>query len=445
MKYNIMGDRNPARSPANLKGMIIMPLSVRPGETFFRRDGNPFFWLADTVWSAFSKTDDREWDYYLEHRQQQGFNTLQINVLTQWDSGLATVLRQPFFPGKDDRPDYTKPNLAYFEHAAAMTKKAVSMGFVPALVMLWCGAVPDTWLSKQQDGKEIIPFEQLPGVLDLMLDYFGDCHPVWVVSGDTDFSSGSTAYYKFAMDYVRERQPESLLTLHLNGGNTVIPEELVQRMDCYLYQSSHDIQGFSGAYKMAEAFGAYPPKPLINSEPPYEAHSQVTDLGRYSAAQVRCAGWQSVLAGASAGVTYGAHGVWGWMQPGEGMAAEYSGLALPALTALQFPGAWDYGYIRHVAERLALYGMRPARELLEAPLREEIQLSTSADDSTLLLYLPCEAEVTLNGRYRVAEAHDLENRRILTAQTEWRGDKTVIGMPWVNGDLLYVLVRDERG
>ena len=45
------------------------------------RDGKPFFYLADTCWSAFTNITDDEWDYYLYKRKVQGFNTIQINIL----------------------------------------------------------------------------------------------------------------------------------------------------------------------------------------------------------------------------------------------------------------------------------------------------------------------------------------------------------------------------
>lgn len=49
---------------------------------------NLFFYLADTVWSAFTNIDLTDWAYYLKVRKEQGFNVLQINILPQWDRSV---------------------------------------------------------------------------------------------------------------------------------------------------------------------------------------------------------------------------------------------------------------------------------------------------------------------------------------------------------------------
>ena len=60
-------------------------IKVSKNKRSFERDGRPFFYLADTIWSAFTNVSLEEWEYYLTQRKYQGFNTLQINTLPQWD------------------------------------------------------------------------------------------------------------------------------------------------------------------------------------------------------------------------------------------------------------------------------------------------------------------------------------------------------------------------
>ena len=52
-------------------------------ERHLEKDGRPFFWLADTIWTAFTNPTDGEWIEYLDQRASQGFNVLQINALPQ--------------------------------------------------------------------------------------------------------------------------------------------------------------------------------------------------------------------------------------------------------------------------------------------------------------------------------------------------------------------------
>ncbi|MFR3924238.1 MAG: DUF4038 domain-containing protein [Collinsella sp.] len=52
---------------------------------------------------------------------------------------------------------------------------------------------------------------------------------------------------------------------------------------------------------------------MVNSEPCYEQMGASRNVyWRFTAQDCRASVWSSILAGASAGVTYGAHGVWNW-------------------------------------------------------------------------------------------------------------------------------------
>ena len=55
-----------------------MNLSVDGRRRILLRDGSPWFYLADTVWSAFTNPTDREWEEFLRLRREQGFAALQI-------------------------------------------------------------------------------------------------------------------------------------------------------------------------------------------------------------------------------------------------------------------------------------------------------------------------------------------------------------------------------
>ncbi|MMZ52468.1 beta-glucosidase [Paenibacillus polymyxa] len=56
----------------------MIQLSIAENKRYFMNEGNPFFYLADTVWSAFTNITLEEWAYYLDYRKSQGFNVLQI-------------------------------------------------------------------------------------------------------------------------------------------------------------------------------------------------------------------------------------------------------------------------------------------------------------------------------------------------------------------------------
>ena len=112
-------------------------LQVSENKKNILKDGKPFFYLADTCWSAFTNMTDEEWDFYLYRRKAQGFNTIQINILPQWDASVTDLDYRPFV---DNDPH--RLNDAYFAHARSMCEKAKAEGFELALVVLWCNYVP---------------------------------------------------------------------------------------------------------------------------------------------------------------------------------------------------------------------------------------------------------------------------------------------------------------
>ena len=49
-----------------------MGLKVAINKKSFEKNGKPFFYLADTCWSAFTNINENDWKYYLQYRKRQG-------------------------------------------------------------------------------------------------------------------------------------------------------------------------------------------------------------------------------------------------------------------------------------------------------------------------------------------------------------------------------------
>ena len=73
-----------------------MGLRISKNKRHLEKEGSPFFYLADTCWSAFTNIDEPSWEYYLQYRRRQGYNTLQINILQQWDASETVLDNHPF-------------------------------------------------------------------------------------------------------------------------------------------------------------------------------------------------------------------------------------------------------------------------------------------------------------------------------------------------------------
>lgn len=385
--------------------------------THLERNGKPFFWLADTIWTAFTNPTDKEWIEYLEQRASQGFNVLQINALPQWDRSGVSFAQYPFETSDDGKTfDFTRPIPDFWEHAKWQLTEAVGRGFVPAIVIQWCNYVPNTWASRFVNDN-VIPNDLVKPIVIKILETFNEFNPIYIISGDTDFDSPEPIErYAYITDLVDTYAPQALKCYHIKGRYDGLPESLAERADLYLYQSGHNISAQDGAHSLASSFACRPQKkPIINSEPCYEQIGYSHMLyGRFRRADCRRALWLSITGGASAGVTYGAHGIWNWQNPeapapmalGEGFLE-----ALPHEQALQFPGANDFGFARQLIEQYELYEL----DSNQAPLAthtEDLYAAQTSDGKQKLIYVPTNVSFELQGDYSHAciTCIDLANR-----------------------------------
>lgn len=378
--------------------------SVTKGERFFRQEGRPTFYLADTCWSAFTNIDEKDWDYYVDYRASQGFNVLQINMLQQWDASQTDLPYHPFERKEDGGFDFTRYNQDYFDRAGRMIKKAYERGLTVALVLIWCNYVPNTWASRMPlEQLGIFPRELLEDYVDRVMRMYDQYHPIYVISGDTDFQNDEAVedYYLFAMNRVKKNNPNAVTTLHIRGRESALPKVIAENpnLDFVMYQSGHNRDYPEMPYQLAETFYQQDSsRPLLNSEPCYELMGYShRAYGRFSREDIRKAAWQSVLSGASSGITYGAHGIWSWHDErfgfnsaiGEAFESPYDWR-----DALHFQGAWDYAFLKNIMEEYDLFDMLPAQELLR---NETTEIRLAQNERYLLVYVPSNIRLKLAG------------------------------------------------
>lgn len=413
----------------------------------FERDGLPFFYLADTMWSAFTNVTEQEWIEYLKKRKQQGFNTLQINILPQWDRCWVTSDYFPFKTNEDGVFDFENGFCEeYFQHAKSYLKKAVEMEFVPALVVMWSNYVPGTWASKANPDN-IFPKDLLVPYCEKVVESFEEFEPMYIISGDTDLETPEAIeYYNIILKELKKLSPDSLKTLHIKGRYTYLPDELSNQIDFYMYQSGHNCGYPEKAYTMAEEFrDKYQRKPLLNGEPCYE---QISSSGgfyrRFDVYDIRRAGWSSILSGADAGLTYGAHGVWNWQKenmPFNPNVGEGFDEAKTWDEALNFPGAWEYGYIRTLLEKLNIHELEPDKRLnMKYP---DIKMATTKDGKTSLVYVPYNTKVHIEEDLTDAVVYTMEltSKNIGYPEVMVEDGKSTIGICSFQKDILVVIQR----
>lgn len=424
-----------------------MTLRVSADHTRLLRDGEPFFWLADTCWSAFTNISDEEWKEYLDVRAAQGFNVLQINTLPQWDRCGTLLDRHPFPLTGGARYDFSTIQPEYFRHAQEMCRAAVDRGFVLALVVMWCNYVPDTWASHIFDGN-VIPEERVEPIVRTICESFNQFSPVYIVSGDTGFDSeDSIRRYRLVSDLVDRYAPEALKAYHIKGRYDGLPQEFGERADLYFYQSGHNASAQAMCHSLANHFAARTPRhPVINSEPCYEQMGYSHKAyGRFRREDVRGALWNSLLSGADAGITYGAHGVWNWWKPGmpkNPIGGEGFLQALPHEKALRLPGAEDFTFAKGFFLERGMPALTPCQEILT---QYDEFIRAARTENEVFLYVPVSAPLALKGDWSgyTASVLDLESGEDQPLRMEVRDSATWLEMASILGDGLILLKKSE--
>ncbi|MFB6150489.1 MAG: DUF4038 domain-containing protein [Haloarculaceae archaeon] len=405
------------------------------GRALVHADGTPFFWLADTAWAAGTRAAVEEWDRYLDRRGEQGYDVVQVNALRQHD-GSRPHDRLPF----GDEWDLDRPNHEYFRHLDALVAAAHERGIVPALVALWFdyapGANPD-WIP--DDARH----EHAPDRARTLGRYLGARYgaygPAWLVSGDSEINEECLRSYRAAAEALGEACQHPLRTAHQPGGQ-VAPPALNDEgwVDFHMYQSGHT-HDLSVPERQARGCRLLdPPRPVLNGEPCY-ADMQDYDTGEvFDRETVRAAGWVSVLSGANAGLTYGAHGVWPWHREGDTFeSSDLWGEPRPWDEALELPSAADYARLADVVTSFDIHALNPRPDLL--PDAADGEVAAVLPDG-VLVYLRANRAVTLREVPPVEEFYWLDPASGTTeaATVDGRAGTVEAEAPSFDGDALLV-------
>jgi len=125
-------------------------LKVSDNGRYFVRDGAPFFWLGDTIWSAPSVYTEDELEFYFSRRQAQGYTV--AHVMLPWTSFNAdNIIVDP--ETGDETPfwlngDPATPNEAYFKKVDRLIGIAAAHDIL--LVLLACGGGSGTFVESKK-------------------------------------------------------------------------------------------------------------------------------------------------------------------------------------------------------------------------------------------------------------------------------------------------------
>lgn len=348
-------------------------------------DGKPFFWLGDTAWELFHRLTREEADLYLQNRAEKGFSVIQAVALAELD-GLQTpnAYGEKPFAGIDP----SKPNEAYFEHVDYIVNKANELGMFVGLLPTWGDKFNRQWGV----GPVVFNANNAYDYGKYIGKRYKNKKIIWILGGDRNpTGEGHLAIIRSMVKGIKEEVGGTqLFTYHpMGGSNSAMWFHNDDWLNINMFQSGHG-EADNQNYKITTHIYNLPStKPVLDGEPCYEDHpiNWNVDNGWFSAFESRRAGWWSILAGAC-GNTYGNHNIWQMWQPDR---IAISAARTAWQQALDYPGAFQAGYMKSFFEQLDWQKLVPKNEIIKSGPNtngKEILAAVANDGAFLVAYSP---------------------------------------------------------
>ncbi len=339
---------------------------------FVHADGTPWFWLADTAWNGPLLAQANDWRLYLQDRRKKGFSAVQF-IATQWRGAYRDAAGQVAYKGR--RRIAVSPG--FFQRMEERIKAIVKAGLVPVPVMFWAVGGP------RINPGEALPEDQLVILGKYMTARWGAYPCVWLLGGDGNYLGKRAEKWKRIGRAIFRDRPDLVVSIH-PGGRTWPCEEFRREpwFDFIGYQSGHDDSDASLRWLVqgppARFWRNEPHCPVVNLEPNYEGIVGYTKRRVFGDREVRRACYWSLLVVPTAGVTYGAQGVWSWQEKaGAPLNHSSTGIARPWREAMNLPGSGQMKHLAGFFRSVEWWKLRPAEDLVEAAREGSVRVKTT--------------------------------------------------------------------
>ncbi len=328
------------------------PTRVSPdGRFLLAGDGQPFFYLGDTVWELFHRSNREDAERYLADRARKGFTVVQAVAIAEFDGHTVpnSYGHLPLIDLDPSRPDVKAgPSNDYWDHVDFVVDKANAHGLVVGFLPTW----GRYWHDPVKDGKPLFQASNAEDYGEWLGRRYKDKGLIWILGGDRPIENDAqrSVIQAMAKGLVRGDGGTHLLTFHPPGGSG--SSRWFHKDDWLgfnMRQNGHNVD-FTGAYDHTRAdYELQPAKPVIDGEPLYEGHPisfKADRFGHSIAADVRRPLYWDLFTGAC-GHTYGHHSVWQMWQPGRD---PINNPLMPWHEALDEPGAGQMQFGRRLIE-----------------------------------------------------------------------------------------------
>lgn len=380
-----------AADPFDTHGRIRV---AKSGTHLEHADGTPFFFLADTCWTGPALSSAEDWAVYLKDRRAKGFTAVQFNMVSPWRTAPTDAEGRQSYTLRDGKFEV---NEEFYKRVDARMKAINDAGLLAVPVLCWA--------HKKGDAGVELTEEQIIKLVKFEADRYKDYQVLFILAGDNRYTPAESEKWKRIGRAVFGDSPPAPVTTHPTGQNFPWKDWEGERWLTVLgYQSGHGDgdatwkwlhSGPPAEYGRRKGFT----RPVINLEPPYEAHNGYQSRRPHSDYAVRRAVYWSLLVHPPAGVTYGGHGVWSWhTRPGEEPTDHKgTGVAKTWKEALDLPGAAEMGYVRKLFESLPWTQLRPAQELVaqtegKAEPAKFVACAAAPDRKVIVTYFPAGAK-----------------------------------------------------
>ncbi|WP_245957847.1 glycoside hydrolase family 140 protein [Niabella yanshanensis] len=403
-------------------GSLFSQIAVSPSKTYLTKNNQPFFWLADTGWELFHRLSREEAIYYLNVRQQQGFNVIMAVALAELD-GIRTPNYYGDLPFSDlktltwaeTRGNNPKDSIAYdyWDHVDFVIREAAKRN-------IFIGLLP-TW------GDKVVPGAAGPVIFTDSLSscnyarklanrYKNQKNIIWILGGDRpavdnrngkeirDYRPIWRAMAKAIQDVYGKRV---FIAYHPNW----FSGEYFGKDDDWLsitaMQSGHGSREIKVWDWVRWGLKMTPKRPFMDMEPCYEDHPVSpwdgkwtrSSRGYFTDYDVRARIYRGIFAG-GCGAVYGHHQIWQFVDTNRNKPVFTGDTLIGWKQAMVAKGAVQMGHLKKLVSLHADFE-REEDSLLIASDRghdyKDIIIATrSKNRSYAMVYLPRAESIKIN-------------------------------------------------
>ncbi len=373
-------------------------LKVSPNSRYLTTsEGKPFFYLADTAWELFHRTDAKEAEVYLDRRAAQGFTVIQCVILAE-ENGLRVPNANGDLPLIDLDP--TKPNEAYFKYVDKLVDMMAERGLVAGLLPTW----GDKWNMVWGEGPLVFTPENARVYGDFLGKRYRDKPVIWILGGDRPIK---TDLQRSIITSMAEGLKEGdggrhLMTFHPCGQEQSSKYFHDATWLTFNMSQTGHLRNAKNFEFIQRDYARTPIKPCIDGEPPYESHPNgfKSENGWLGEVDVRRGAYWAVFSGAC-GHTYGNHAVWQFWKPGRKPKNVPTSSWMEAIVQ---PGANQMRHLRTLMESKPFLTRIPDQALLKQGPKESFRYIAVTSDRTpgeknatyIMAYFPHHTEAVID-------------------------------------------------